>query len=481
MDLKQIRDAFDGIGLRYITADAKTTNRIYLDSAASTLALRPAQEISQQFLKYYSNTHSSVHLTAKISSEVVRWAEERIRKFIGADDNYTTVFLGSGSTLALNRVAEGLNKLRPSKNVILASIMEHHSNDLPHRNHNNVVEYLQVTNENGEYTGIDLLQVKRLLEKHNGKVNYIAITGASNVSGQITPIYELANLAHQYDAYIVVDGAQLVAHAPVSLVQRDPLCSIDFFIFSGHKVYAPGSPGVLVGRNDILNKMIPSFYGGGMVEAVSSYDFKISSNIFDREHAGTLNVPGILSVAIAVDFLDRVGMSNILAKEQSLTKHLLHRLASIPGVKIYPEGIYGKRIGVVSFNIKGIPHELLALILNDYFGIAVRNDCFCAHPFVRECLMSTFWDIEEEEILSYQGMVRASLGLYSTKEDINSIAEAIQKISNDFPYYSAQYLETPEHRFFHKQYKQKGSDYFDIDQIVSKRMNQYISMPSFVP
>jgi len=474
MNSINIRSAFEGFDLQYRTAESKLVTRVYMDSAASTLALKPSQDVVREFLQYYSNTHSSTHLGAKVSTEVVRWAERRIRSFVGADDSYITVFMGSGSTLPLNRIAEGLAQARPTKTVVLASIMEHHSNDLPHRMHNQFVEYIPVLDEHGNFLGIQLENVRQLLEKHKGKVNYIAITGASNVSGHLTPIHDIAALAHAYDALIVVDGAQLVAHSPVCMCPPERDQAIDFFVFSGHKVYAPGSPGVLIGRKEIMLQMSPAFYGGGMVKSVSSFDFDVATDLFDKEHAGTLNVSGILAIATAVDFLAHVGMDKILAEEKILVQCLLDGLKTIPGMNIYPEGEFGERIGVVSFNIAGIPHELLSLMLNDFFGVAVRNDCFCAHPFVRECLSPMLWDINESEVALYRGMVRISLGLYSTQADVDYVINALQTIVGNISFYRSQYEIQSVHNFVHKSFAERVEDYFDVNARVAKSFSTYL-------
>jgi cysteine desulfurase / selenocysteine lyase len=474
IDLCKIKDAFIGTDLIFKTIDNKLVNRIYLDSAASSLALKSSQIITQKFLKFYSNTHSTVHLTAEISNEMMEWSQERIIQFVGADKDYSAIFIGSGATAPINRIAKGLSQIRPNKKTIVLSIMEHHSNDLPHRMKDNKIVYLSVLNNSGDYKGIQLTDLENILIEENGNVNYVSVTGASNVTGHITPIYDIAKLAHKYGAYIIVDGAQLIAHSPVKLIQEDPEKSIDFFVFSGHKIYTPGSPGVLIGRNDLLEKMSPESYGGGMVDSVSLFDFELSSSIIDREQAGTPNITGIISIAATVDFLDRIGMDLIYKKEIELTSYFLNRMSEISKVKIYPNTNLELKIGVISFNINGMPHQLLAKVLNDYFGIAVRNDCFCAHPFVRECLIDELWDLEnEKEVRLYKGMVRASLGLYSSKEDIDTFIDALKEIEINFEFYSSQYRET-NNIYEHISKSINAKDYFDINKELTENISPYI-------
>ena len=462
MNFSKMNDAFIGGDLTQINVENKEVKRIYFDSAASNLALKPAQDLTQDFLKYYSNTHSTVHLTAQISNDIILWAQERIKKFVGADNTYTTAFIGNGTTAVMNRLAAGLRKLRPEKKKVLITMMEHHSNDLPHRQQNNEIIHLSLRNEAGDYIGVQLQEIEKILQQHQGEINYISITGASNVTGDITPIYDIAALAHQYDAYIIVDGAQLVAHSPVEIKQLDENRSIDFFVFSGHKVYTPGSPGVLIAKNEILKQMEPEYYGGGMVAEVNTHDFSLASSLFDRENAGTLNIPGIISLATTLEFLDRIGMENILEKEIRLTQYFLTQIQEVPNIQVYNSlNDENRQIGVVSFNMKQVPHQLLASILNDFFGIAVRNDCFCAHPYVRECIVEDLWDIEDEAHVDlFQGMVRASFGLYSTKEEIDFLLKALLKISSNLEFYQSQYV-LDEHKKYHHIFYQNENK-FDI-------------------
>lgn len=477
-DLTYIGDAFIGTNLLVETIQGEFVKRVYFDSAASTLALKPSQTIMQNFLNYYSNSHSSVHLTAKISTQLVEWAQDRIKRFVGADEHYSTIFIGSGTTAVMNRLAAGLSKLRPNRKTVLLSIMEHHSNDLPHRLSGNQVIHLNVIDEEGAFVGIDLKKLENILIEQNGNVNYISITGASNVTGNIIPIHDIAEIAHKYDAYIIVDGAQLISHSPVQLVNDNPSRSIDFFIFSGHKMYSPGTPGVLVGKSDLLQKMTPEYYGGGMVNAVSTYDFELATSVSDKEHAGTLNIPGILTIAATIEFMSKIGMENVYEKEIKLTNYLIKEIAEIPGISIYPKKNDGNKIGIVSFNLIGVPHQLLATVLNDYFGIAVRNDCFCAHPFVRECLKEELWNIEDEDQIDlFKGMVRVSLGIYSTKADVDLLITALKKITSNSEFYFSHYKKNDQKQFKHLTFERKLTEYFDIDQEMERCFTPYFIKP----
>lgn len=475
MESNKLKTAFIGSDLRCQNADGINTDRIYLDSAATTLALAPAQQATQQFLQYYSNTHSSVHLTAKICSDIIDWAQKTTLQFFGAENGYDVVFQGSGATSPLNRLAKGLSAIRPDKKTVLVSLMEHHSNDLPHRAHGNNVFHIPLYDNEGEFQGVDLQSLESLCQQHQHTLNYIAVTAASNVSGHILPIHEIAEIAHRYGAYIIVDGAQIAAHAPLQLQQENSARSIDFFVFSGHKTYAPGSPGVLLAKSQLLRKLEPEFYGGGMVEEVSQYAYTVSPDLFDKEHAGTINIPGIFTLASVLSFLSEMGMETIYQKELSLTRYLIEHLNTVPNINVYADTLDSPRIGAVSFNLKGTPHQLLSLILNDYFCIAVRNDCFCAHPFVRECLVEELWEMENEsDIPLFQGMVRASIGLYTTESDIDALVSALKKIESNRHFYHDQYEKTEDNQFSHRSFSMDTKTHFDVGNILQSLFVPYL-------
>lgn len=462
-----IRNLFIGSNLEVVNAEGRKIRRIYLDSAASTLALALSQEATQKLLRYYSNTHSSVHLTARICTDAVGWAQETVLKFVGGDDRFCAVFMGSGATAPLNRLAQGLSVLRPGRKKVLLSLMEHHSNDLPHRQNSNDVIHVSPYNSNGEFVGIDLEELESLLRKHQEEVSYVAVTAASNVTGHLMPIYDIAELAHKYGAYIVVDGAQIAAHAAIDVSQERDARSIDFLVLSGHKMYTPGSPGVLVAKRDLLQQMEPALFGGGMVSDVTKSTFECSDSIVEREHAGTVNVPGIFALACTMEFLREMDLRLIYQKELRLTELLVEGLSRIDGVKVYGGKGCTDRIGAVSFNVTDFPHELLATVLNDYFGIAVRSGCFCAHPFVRECLLEELWDVEDElGIGDFQGMVRASLGLYNDESDVAALIAAVESIVRKRNAYEHNYERLPSGAFTHRDFLMETSSYFNIEDVV---------------
>ncbi len=429
--------------------------------------MKPAYDAVQTYLAHYANTHSTVHTSAKITSSTMTWAHNRVLDFIGADKNeYLCTFIGNGTTAAANRVAEGLSTLRPEKDVVLISSMEHHSNDLPHRAYSKTVAHIPLTGS-GQLSGqICIKSLEDLFEQHKNKVNYVAITGVSNVTGIINPIHEIAVLAHRYDAYLIVDGAQMVAHVPVDLNSAD----IDFFLFSGHKVYAPGSPGVLIGKRSIISAMQPSQFGGGMVGSVSKWGYVLSDDPLEREHAGTPNIPGAIMLACVLESLSRVGMQTIFKQERHLVKNALEKLSNCRTIIIYGEQ-KSQRVASIAFNLKGIGHGLVAAILNDYHGIAVRNQCFCAHPYVQEMLTEEFEELAcenldndalEELIQDRRGMVRASFGLYTTEEDINELTKALIDIEDNIDTYHKHYNKQKDGSYNHKTFDSSANQSFNI-------------------
>jgi selenocysteine lyase/cysteine desulfurase len=213
-----------------------------------------------------------------------------------------------------------------------------------------------------------------------------------------------------------------------------------------------------------------------MVSGVTRNTFEFSDNLIEREQAGTVNVPGIFALAFTLEFLRGMDLHLIYQKELRLTHLLVEGLSKIEGVKVYGSGGHMARIGAVSFNVTDFPHELLATVLNDYFGIAVRSGCFCAHPFVREFLLEDLWDIEDEnDVRSFQGMVRASLGLYNDESDVATFIAAIESIVHKRSAYEHNYEKLDDGSFIHRNFSMDTSSYFDIEQVVGTLLDSSLS------
>jgi selenocysteine lyase/cysteine desulfurase len=315
--------------------------------------------------------------------------------------------------------------------------MEHHSNDLPHRAHGEVLHVGLEPTAQGP-GAVSLHALDTLLHARPGEVNYIAVTAASNVTGLVNPIHDIAELAHRHGALVVVDGAQSTAHMRIRLRGRDCARDIDAYFFSGHKVYAPGSPGVLVVKRALLHGTAPLELGGGIVEDVTASSYRLLDSPA-AQIAGTPNVLGAVTLAAALEGLRQIGMEEIAAHERVLARHMIARLGAIPGLEIYgPTDLDAHpRVGCIGFNLTHVEHALAAALLNDEFNVAVRNGCFCAHPYTRSLLGGTWQAIDTREmddleleryVAVRRGMVRASVGAYTTIADINALAHGVREI-----------------------------------------------------
>ena len=479
--LHQIQKSFIGQHTKYPLADGSIGPRCYLDSAASTLMMRPAFDVAQNFLEHYSSTHSELHFSARGANQAFDWAHQRVLNFVSADSNiYSTYFAGSGATAGFNRIASELAALRPERDLVIASEMEHHSNDLPHRRHSGKVIHLPLMGEGSNCGGIDIEVAREIIETHGKRINYLAITAASNVTGVITPIHELAKLAHSVGAFIVVDASQMIAHAPITMQAGSEDSAIDVLVFSGHKIYAPGSPGVVIARTTILNQTTPSELGGGMVEDVFLNQFTPSATLPDREEAGTPNIIGAITLAAALDVLMRIDMETIRKKESYLINLAWTKLSSINGVNLYgPSPIDFPRTGTIAFNIQGFDHGLTAAALNDYHNIQVRNGCFCAHPYVREMLKRQLWAMNidpnapniEAEVERKRGMARASIGLYTSETDILAFCSAVESLVARREEMIDLYQPEGKSGYCHRNFKPEKSALFDASQTLETLLN----------
>lgn len=434
------RDAI-GLQTRYPVVGGEVRRRIYLDSAASTLRLGVVQEVLDRYQPHYANTHSTLHYAARLSTTEYAWAHRMVLEFVAADPAlWMCFFTGSGTTAGMNRVARTLHRARPERDLVVTSIMEHHSNDLPHRRHFGEVVHVASEPSGRSLGGVDMNRLRAVLEAQGARVNYVAVTGVSNVTGYVNPIHDIAALAHRHGALVVVDAAQMIAHAPVRVSgDSDPARDLDVLVFSGHKVYAPGSPGVVVARHELFAAVEPDEVGGGMVDRVMLDRYTVSERFPEREEAGTPNIPGAIGLAAALYALQGIGMERIAAKERELMRHALRRLSGVPGIVIYGPADTDAcpLVGVVTFNLEGCDHAFTAAVLNDYFNIAVRNECFCAQPYVREMVMMSLEEAaaelsnEQLERLAehHRGMVRASFGIYTTFEDVDALVSAMHAIA----------------------------------------------------
>ena len=474
--LDKIKHDFIGIDTEYILADGTKSKRVYLDTTASSLMMGVANRTANEFLKHYSNTHSLLHFSAKVSTKNYEWIHNRILDFVHADANeYTCFFMGSGVTAGMNRIAKTLNRLRPERDMVLISIMEHHSNDLPHRKHGGKVIHVPTYTDVDKMGSLNVEIFEKYLDQFHDRINYVSVTGLSNVTGIINPINKIAKIAHKYGVYIVVDAAQMAAHVPIFMNGlNEENEAIDVLLFSGHKTYAPGSPGVVIARKSFLSSIEPEDVGGGMVDKVFPDNYFVSKKFPDREEAGTPNILGAITLGAAIHVLDSIGMDIILKEDLELIQYTMNLMKKYPDIYIYGNTNVDicPRAGTISFNIVGMDHGLLAAILNDYFNIAVRNECFCAHPYVEKMLHGTHkeeienLDCQEDRLAwtvePWMGMVRVSFGLYSTKKDVDILIKSLNLIVSKKDFYTKEYSLNSEGEYIHNNFSFSSKEYFSL-------------------
>jgi selenocysteine lyase/cysteine desulfurase len=286
-----------------------------------------------------------------------------------------------------------------------------------------------------------------------------------------------------------------MAHAPVNMTASGRSeCNIDFLVFSGHKIYAPGSPGVVVGRRDIFDAVMVDEIGGGTVDSVSPVSFDMTAHLPGRMEPGTPNIVGGVLLACVLEILQRIGMAYLHEREDRLVKETLSSLTNIPDVTLYgtTDLATTERVGAIAFNLKGLDHGLVAAVLNDYHNVAVRNDCFCAHPYVRELLLPELWNIDlnmesnnNTDLLQLKsGMVRASMALYTKENDITALTNGIKDILARRDYYSALYTTDSSGNYRHMYYRGYENTHFTplafMDSLIGRIHSYSGSMPSAI-
>ncbi len=432
MDIVSVRTQVVGLDERVPLADGTSVRYVNCDNAASTPALAPVAEAVDRFLRWYSNVHRGTGFKSRLSSWAFEEARSAMARFVRVDEAQNVVIFCRNATEALNKMARRY-PFRPDA-VVLTSVLEHHSNELPWRKVAHVV-HVGLTADGR----IDLDDLAAKLGEHRGRVQLAALSGASNVTGWVTPIHRIARMVHEAGAELLIDGAQLVPHRPVDMKRDGDPEHIDYLVFSGHKMYAPYGVGVLIGPRRTFLGGDPDLVGGGSVDIVTLEE-AYWTDLPDKEEAGTPDIVGAVALAEAAKVLETVGWDAIEEHEAELTRRALQRLAKIPGVTVYggtdPDHLED-RLGVVSFNIAGKPHALVAAILGYEHGIGVRNGCFCAHPYVKELLhVDAAASHAMEERIKHRdrsdipGAVRVSFGIYNTLADVDHVCDAIAKVAS---------------------------------------------------
>ena len=392
-----------------IRADFPILNRefdgtplVYLDNAATSQTPEPVVEtIADYYRRYNANVHRGIHQLSQEASIAYEEAHDRVAEFIGADGREEIVFT-KNTTEAMNTVAYawGLNELNEGDEVVLTE-MEHHSS---------LVTWQQIAKRTGaevKYIAVTddgYLDMDHARELITDDTQMVSVVHVSNTLGTINPVSDLANLAHDHDAYIFVDGAQSVPNRPVDVTAIDA----DFFAFSGHKMCGPTGSGALYGKRHLLEEMEPYHYGGEMILSVSFEDATWNELPWKFE-AGTPSIAQGIALADACDYLDDIGLDRIQRHEEQLAEYAYDRLDAYDDVEIYgPPG--DERGGLVSFTLEGVHAHDLATILNEH-GVAVRAGHHCTQPL--------------HEKLGITASTRASFYIYNTREEVDQLEDAI--------------------------------------------------------
>lgn len=381
---------------------------IYLDNAATTQKPRSVVEaISNEYFSTNANVHRGVHFLSQKATDLHEAARERVRQFINARSTVEVLFT-RGTTESLNLVASSFGEafLKEGDEVIV-SVMEHHSDIVPWqllRERKGIVIRVIPMDDSGR---LDLEAYERLFSE---RTRLVCVAHVSNVLGTVNPVKKMAATAHAHGAYMLVDGAQSIPHFKVDVQDLD----CDFLTFSGHKIYGPTGIGVLYGRESLLEKM-PPYQGGGEMIARVTFEHTTYERLPYKFEAGTPDYVGTHALAAAIDYVEALGMDEIAAHERRLTQYAMERLGAIKDMHLY--GTTPDKDAVVAFNVGNI-HPLDLGTLLDRLGIAIRTGHHCAQPLMQRC--------------GVEGMARASFALYNTMDEIDKLAEGIERVSKMF-------------------------------------------------
>lgn len=411
-----IRGDFAIAARRLAVGGAAERTLVYMDHAAST---HPPETVLRSYVTFlereYANVHRGSYELARQSTIRFEDAYRVCADFIGGNLDDGCVVFTSNTTGALDLVAH-LVAGRPGK--VLVTDLEHHSNDLPYRRRNAVVR-VGLTPEGR----LDMEDYARKLRSNDVKL--VAVTGAANVTGWMPNIHEMARMAHDAGALIAVDGAQLLAHAPVDVLPADDPGHIDFFAAAGHKAYAPFGAGFLYGPRSVMDEAPAYIPGGGTAANVTGTGVEYLKAP-DRHQGGTPNIPGVIAMASALTYLKCIGMDNVRTHEMALLERAWRGLSAIDGVTLYGPPVWSERVGILPFNIEGVSDMLGAAILGEEGAVAVRNGRFCAHPHADRLLRSQGGYTSEGD--HTPGAIRASLGLYNTAAEVDWLVHMVQRV-----------------------------------------------------
>lgn len=377
---------------------------VYLDNAATS---QKPISVLNTWEQYYNtinaNVHRGIHTLSQLATEEMELSRQKIQRFINAKHDYEVIFT-KGTTEGINLVAYALtNQIKPNDEIII-SYLEHHSNIVPWQmlcERTGAKLRVIPMDENG------ILQIDVLDEWLNEKTKIVSVNQVSNALGIVNPIEEIIEKTRRLsNAYILIDGAQSAPHFKIDVQKLD----CDFFVFSGHKMYAPMGTGILYGKESVLENLHP-FHGGGEMIAVCSFEKTTYAGLPFKFEAGTPNVGGNIALGAAVDFIENIGHENLQNHENDLLNYAQKKLLELEGIKIYGEK--ANRTGVVSFNLEGAGIASDTGMILDKLGIAVRTGHHCTQPIM--------------DFFNIAGTVRASFAVYNTLEEIDVLVEGVKK------------------------------------------------------
>ena len=402
-DILSIRKDFPILG-----REVYKRSLVYLDNAATTQKPRSVVEaIANEYYSVNANVHGGVHYLSQQATDLHEAARETVRAFINARSISEVIFT-RGTTESLNLVAYSYGEafLKEGDEVIV-TVMEHHSDIVPWqllRDRKGIVLKVVPMSDEG------VLDMDAYEALFSPKTRLVCAAHVSNVLGTINPVKQMAQIAHAHGAHFLVDGAQSVPHFKVDVQDLD----CDFLVFSGHKIYGPTGIGVLYGREDLLDKM-PPYQGGGEMIARVSFEKTTYERLPFKFEAGTPDYVGSHALAVALDYVNNLGMDNIHQHESELTRYAMEQMMTIPEMHIY--GTAPEKDAVISFNVGNI-HPLDLGTLLDRLGIAIRTGHHCAQPLMQRC--------------GVEGMARASFALYNTREEVDALVAGIDRVRKMF-------------------------------------------------
>ena len=403
MDLNKIREDFP-----ILSRTVYNRPLVYLDNGATTQKPRCVVDaITDEYYSVNANVHRGVHFLSQQATELHEASRETVRKFINARSTNEIVFT-RGTTESINLLAYSFGEaMMKEGDEVIISTMEHHSNIVPWQllaeRKGIKLRVIPITDE-GELV---MEEYERLF---NEKTRLVSVMHVSNVLGTVNPVRRIIDTAHSHGVPVLIDGAQSTPHFAVDMQDLD----CDFFAFSGHKIYGPTGVGVLYGKEEWLDRLPPYQGGGEMIKNVS-FEKTTFNELPYKFEAGTPDYVATHALAKALDYVSEIGMDNIQRHEQELTRYATERMAEIPGMRFI--GTAPGKDAVISFLVGDIHHLDMGTLL-DRLGIAVRTGHHCAEPLMRR--------------MGIEGTVRASFGLYNTKEEVDILVAGIDRVRKMF-------------------------------------------------